>query len=242
MSRAAAGYGCRNDVYFRESTDGVTAVRARPHEPVRPATHDTVHQGGMDRPPPTGGRSETYTSNLPPRRTLVADPIRIPFGASRRSGPPEARPTGSPMPCRTCRRRAEGQPGPDHPEPERQQHPQRRCQGDRGGTEGQPGPDQARPIFISGHLSLDRHETPDCCCEGESSSNVQNRFIHTCVSCMPCWRRPRAGRLPRTHPLIIGCTFTHTLNSSQLPPHTRYLALSMAPSHLSGCLPSAVAV
>ena len=26
----------KNDVYFRESTDGVTAVRARPHEPVRP--------------------------------------------------------------------------------------------------------------------------------------------------------------------------------------------------------------
>ena len=76
MSRAAAGYGCRNDVYFRESTDGVTAVRARPHEPVRPATHDTVHQGGMDRPPPTGGRSETYTSNLPPRRTSLAPSSR----------------------------------------------------------------------------------------------------------------------------------------------------------------------
>lgn len=63
----------------------LSAVRARPHEPVRPATHDTVHQGGMDRPPPTGGRSETYptggrsetyTSNLPPRRTSLAPSSR----------------------------------------------------------------------------------------------------------------------------------------------------------------------
>ena len=30
----------------------------------------------MDRPPPTGGRSETYTSNLPPRRTSLAPSSR----------------------------------------------------------------------------------------------------------------------------------------------------------------------